>query len=311
MGTGHGHLLDGIRPRLQPRNENLAGTVCGVAAHEGGILIDLEGGVGQRLHALAVILGDAKAGHGLVGDDQPGIVGGGGVVGVNVNAVGLVVEGVALRGYGLFNFKITHLDIVDIGQSRLVGGHGGDKLAVPVHLKTGTGQVVVGVGVLLGEDQGELAAVREGHGHIPLAVPVYGLGLAVQVVALRGCLLIHLVAAQGELVGVELDIASVVGDLGDLEVPVDLLKAEGRSPQGVIGLNVLLVDGEGAEGVILDGLKGGVRRNDLHVSWLNHSISRRSLGLHQGEDFLGVQIVPEDLAIGIGGAGEVRTAGAG
>ena len=32
------------------------------------------------------------------------------------------------------------------------------------------------------------------------------------------------------------------------EVPVDLLKAEGRSPQGVIGLNVLLVDGEGAEG---------------------------------------------------------------
>ncbi len=228
-----------------------------------------------------------------------------------MDAIGLVVEGVALRGHGLLDLVIAHLHIVDVGQPRLVGGHGGDKLTVPVDLKAGTGQIIVVVGVLLGENEGQLAGVRKGQGHVPLAVPVHGLGRAVQVVALRGSHLIDLIATQGELVDVELNIPRMIGDLGGLVGAVDLLEAEGSAPQGVVGLNILLVDGEGAERVILDSLKGGVRRNDLHVSRLNHSITRRSFGLRQGEDFLGIQIVPKNFAIGIGGAGEVCTAGAG
>ena len=162
MGILGVYLFDEVCARFQPGQDDFPGLVRGVCSDERGVPVDLESGIGERLVGLLIELKDAEGGHGLVLYDQPGIVVGGRVIEVDIDAIDLAVQGIALRGLSFLDLKVPTANAVDIGEAVLVGGHGINEGTVFVDLKGSIGQIEMGTGILLADNKSGLPGVLEG-----------------------------------------------------------------------------------------------------------------------------------------------------
>lgn len=134
--------------------------------------------------------------------------------------------------------------------------------------------------------------------------PFHGFNARILLVALRRGLLPHPVAAVGELVALEGDLAVEAGGAGGLVVPVDLLEHKDRALQTAPVLGVDLFDGEALSGVVGHGDVIGAARlqGDAHPGDGLTALGRLCLG--QGEFFVGGEAGPGHLSIRPAGAGD-------
>ena len=268
MGVGSGEFLDRVCSGRKVVQIDFAAGAGGVLPHKLRVPIDGKGGIGQRRLGLRVIFHDPQHGHDLVFNGDTGVVSRGGVVVVHIDAMLRAVQHIARGGNRFPNGIIAGGHIGNIGEAVVVGGDGGNKLPVAVDLKGRVGQAVVIARVALINDKRGLSHIVKGQGHVAQAVPVDRLRRAVQLIALRGGDLIHLIASDGELVGVHLNDACLVGDLCRVKITIDLLKGDNRALQGISRLLVHLADSQ-LRLQCLDDLAhvlcGAVQRQDFHI----------------------------------------------
>ena len=303
MAVRGANLFHKIGAGSQVIEEDFTVGICGVFTDQLGVAVDRKGHAAQPLHGLPVILHDAEHRHGLVGHGDPGVIRGGGIVIVHIDAVLGGIQHIAGRSNGLLHGVVACGHIGNIGKAAVVGGDGREELAISVNLKGRAAQTAVVALVALVDDDGRRSDIVHGDDHITLAIPMHGLRGRVQLISNGGCDLIDLVAAHGELFGVELDDAGLVGGPHRLEGTVDLLKANDRALEGIAGLLVHLFHGELLLGAVLHGHIVGPRRLNLNIDGVNDGVACGSLCLGQGISYLGVELLPEDDAVIIGDAG--------
>ena len=302
MTCQRGNLFDEVGAGVKVIKENLTAGIGRVFSNQRRVAVDGKGRVGKALLRLRVVFHDAELGHTAVFHGDAGVVGGRGVVVIDVNAMLRAVQNVTGRSNGFFDGVVARRDAGDVGKAVFVGGHAGDALTVPEYVKARVRQAVIVAFVTFVNDERGLADILESHCHVALAVPMDGLRRCVQLIALRGRDLIHLVAAHGELVGVHLDDARGVGVAGGRKAAVDLLKAHGRALQGVARLRVHLFHGELLLGAVLHGQVIHTRRLDADAHGIDDGIARRGLGFGQRVGDQRFKQVPCDNAVFVGGA---------
>lgn len=131
---------------------------------------------------------------------------------------------------GFLNGLDIHLglDPGDIRLARVIGGNGGEVLAVPENVKGGPGQGQALL-VLFHEDEPNFAHVLKSEQHVLLAGPFHGFHPRILQVTLRRGLLRDPVRAVGQFIPLEGDLAVEPGGASGDIAAVDLLKAEHRA----------------------------------------------------------------------------------
>ena len=290
-------LLDEVCARLQPGQDNLPGLVGGVCSDERGIPVNLKCGIGEGPISLLVVLENAEGGLGFVLDDNSGIIAGGGIVEVDIDAVHLAVQSVALRSLSLPNFIVPGSNAANIGKAIVVGSHGIDEGTVLVDLEGGKGQIEMGTGILLANDKGGLPGVLEGQGHICPAVPMDCLNGAVQFIALGCCNLKHFVAADGKLVCIELDVSGGICDPGSGKGAINLFKADHGATEGIAGLPVNFMDSQGVLGIILYRVVESLASVYSESDRVHGGVTGRGCGFSQGVCDIGRKVIPANDAV--------------
>ena len=157
--------------------------------------------------------------------------------------------------------------------------------------------------IALVDDERGLADVLKGQRHIVLAVPVDGLRFLGELIPLRCGDLIALVAADGELLGVELDDTGVIGGAGSVEAAVDLLKGDNGACEGVAVLRVDLLDDELFLDGVVDGDVAGRGRMDRHIDRVGDGKASRGLVLDQRIGDIGIEALPAHFSVRAAHAG--------
>ena len=174
MGVVRGDLLHQIGAGVKLIQKNLAAGVGGVLSKQVAVMPDLKGHVRHGGVAGQVVLEDTQGGPRPVGHGQHRVVLGGGVIGINVDAVRGLVQNVTGGGGGFHHLDIGFLlDTAHMGLAIVVGGDGGDKLPVRIHVKGGVGQGYAGLLVHLHDGQANVPVILPGDGHILGAVPLH------------------------------------------------------------------------------------------------------------------------------------------
>ena len=199
-----------VSTRFYLREQDLAVAVCLKVAQRGTIPEDLKGHIGEALVAGSVILQNTEGRQRVIKHYDSGIVCRGGIISINVDAMTLRVEQVALWRFLLHNLIIGAAGhIMDIGKTRVVGRDGGHILTVPKDLKGGSGQIFPALAALLRDNEGGLPHIAEGQGHIACTIPMNGLRGGIHLIAVTlNRHLINPIAAQGQLISVELNKSS-------------------------------------------------------------------------------------------------------
>ena len=152
----------------------LAAGVGGVLSKQVAVMPDLKGHVRHGGVAGQVVLEDTQGGPRPVGHGQHRVVLGGGVIGIDVDAVRGLVQNVTGGGGGFHHLDIGFLlDTAHMGLAIVVGGDGGDKMPVRIHVKGGVGQGYAGLLVHLHDGQANVPVILPGDGHILGAVPLH------------------------------------------------------------------------------------------------------------------------------------------
>ena len=222
-----GDLFYKVGAGFQVVEENLAAGVGGVLPEQVAVMPYLKGHIRHGRVAGQVVLQNTQGGPRPVGDGQNGVVLGSRIIRVNVDAVGRLVQHIPGGGGGFHDLNIGFLaDAGHAGLAVVVGGNGGNELAVRIHIKGGVGQRYAGLLVYLNNGQADVPHVLPGDKNILGAVPLHRLHTGGLHIAVRGRLLRDAVGAVGQLVALKRDGAVKAGDAGSHVAAVNLLKAE-------------------------------------------------------------------------------------
>ena len=312
MGIICRYFLHQIGARLQIIQENLAIAVCGFGIKQLGILIDLKGDAGQTIAALLIVFHDSQGGFALVGNSQNGIVLNSRIIGVNVDAMGRLIQHIPCRGRRFHDLNVRFL--FDPGHIRLagvVGGDRGDLLSVSEHIEGSAGEANIRIGVPLHNGKSNVPDVFKGDRHILGAVPFHRLYAGILLIAVRSGLLRYPVAAVGQFIALEGDGTVKAGGAGRFVGAVDLLKNEYRPLQGSLVLRVDLLDGKALFRIVRHRQVLCTPGGECDVHWSHNLVPLRGGGFCQGILFGRVQIGPNDLAVPVAGASDRSTLVAG
>ena len=198
MGIVRGNLFHQIGAGFQVIEENLTAGVGGILSEQVAVMPYLKGHIRHRLVAGQVILQNPQGGPCPVGDGQHGIVLNGGVVGVNVDAVGGLVQNIPGGGGGFHDFDIGFFfNASHTGLAGVVGGDRGNELAVCVHVKGGVGQRYAGLLVYLHNGQADVPYIFPCNENIFGAIPFHRLYTGGLHITVRGRLFRDAIGAVG------------------------------------------------------------------------------------------------------------------
>ena len=236
---------------------------------------------------------------GTVRDRNLRVGGGSRIIRVDIDAVFRRIKDVSGRGNGFFHGVVALGHVRHGGNAVVVGGHGGHQLTVMVDLKGRAGQAAQVPFIAFIKHQLGFADVSEGKGHIVSAIPVHGLFLRIQFISFGCGELKHLIAAQGQGVGVELDHTGVIGDPRGVEAAVDLAKGDGRPLEGGPVLRVNFTDDQDLLRGVLD--RHIIRPGGLngHIHGIDDGISCGGFCLGEGIVHIGKQAGPFDHAASV------------
>ena len=274
-------------------------------------MVDIEGGVRQRLLSLCVNLPDFQVRFSAVCHSDLGVGGGSRIIRVDINAVFRGIKDVSGGGGDLLHGVMALGNVGHGGNAVVVGGHGGNQGPVPVYLKGRTGQAAEVIRIALVENQGRLADIAESEGHVVSAIPVHSLFLRIQFISFGCGDLVDFIAAQGQCVGVKLNHAGMIRSPGGVKAAVDLLERDHGALQAVSVLRIDLADGQGFLAGVLYGHIIGLRCPDGYIHCFSNIISVRSLSFCQGILYIRIQTGPEDAAASVGCTGNRTAVGAG
>ena len=198
MGVVRGYLFHKVGAGVEVIQKNFAAGGGGVLPEQVAIVPYLKGYVRHGGIAFQVVLQNAEGGPCPIGDGQHGIVLGGRVIRVDVDAVGRLVQHIPGGGGGFHDLNIGFLaDAGHAGLAVVVGGDGGNELAVREHIKGGVGQGNAGLLVHLDDGQADVPHVLPNDGHVFGAVPLHRFHTGGLHIAVRGRLLRNTVGAIG------------------------------------------------------------------------------------------------------------------
>ena len=280
-----------------------------VGTDQGRITVDLKRSIAQRFLRFSIQFADLQMRLAAVGDRDLRIRRGAGIVGIHIDAVLRGIQDVTGGGDGLNGRVVSLGHIGDCGHAIIIGGNGGHQLAVAENFKSRTRQAAEVAFIALIDNQFGFPHIPERDGNVVFAVPVHGLLFGIQLITLRRGDLVNLVRAQRQLIRVELDDASVVGDSRSVITAVDLLERDGRTLEGIAVLGVDLTDCQRLLRRILDGHIIRPRRLDRHIHRVGDGVTSRGLGLGQGILNIRLQIGPQDVAARVGRAGNGTAVG--
>ena len=272
---------------------------------------DLKGHIGHGPVAGQVVFQDTQGGPRPVGNCQHRVILHGGVVGVDVDAVGRLVQHIPSGGGGFHHLNVGFLlDACHAGHAVIVGGDGGNQLAVRVHVKGGVGQRHAGLLIHLQNGQADVPHILPGDGHVLGAVPLYRLHTGGLHIPLRAGLLRDTIRSVGQFVPLKGDGAVKAGDAGGHIGAVDLLKAEHGPLQAALVLCVNFFDGKAALHIIRHGQILGAASGEGDAYGGHNLIALRGGGFRKGVFFICGEVPPDNLTVSVGGAGNGGAAAA-
>ena len=305
MGVVRGDFLHQIGAGFQVVKENLAAGVGGVLSEQVAVMPDLKGHVRHGRIAGQVVFENTQGGPRPVGNGQNGIVLGGRIVGVNVDAVGGLVQHIPGRGGGFHHLNIGFLpDAGHTGHAGIVGGHGSDELAIGVHVKGGVTQGNAGLLVHLDDGQADVPHVLPSNENVLGAVPLHRFHAGGLHIAVRGRLLRDAVGAVGQLVSLKGDGAVKAGDAGSHIGAVNLLKAENSPLQTALVLRVHLFDRKALFRFIRHRHIGSAASGQGDVHGGHDLVALRGGGFRQRELLIGGEVAPYNLAVAVCGSAD-------
>ena len=193
-----GYLFHKVGAGVEVIQKNFAAGGGGVLPEQVAVMPYLKGYVRHGGIAGQVVLQNTQGGPRPVGDGQHGVVLGGRVIGVDVDAVRGLVQHIPGGGGGFHDLNIGFLaDASYAGLAVVVGGDGGNELAVRIHIKRGVGQRYAGLLVYLNNGQADVPHVLPGNENVLGAVPFHRFHAGGLHIALGRCLLRDAIGAVG------------------------------------------------------------------------------------------------------------------